>query len=711
MISEWVRAGIVGTFVLVGSIVANAIDAKADPDKSLVEHGRYVALAADCMPCHTASPDNKFAGGLGINTPFGTIYSPNITPDPETGIGKWTFDNFKNAVHNGIRADGAYLYPAMPYTHFTKIEEADLKALWAYLRSLPPIKKARKENGLSFPFSIRSMMFFWRVLFFDEGFYQTDKTKSAGWNRGAYLVEALAHCGACHTPRNLMGATIPSERFEGSHIDTWFAPNITPEALKKINKWDKADLIDFLKKGATSDSTTLGPMQVVVHDSLSKLKESDIADIATFMFDDDAGKGEKLRPPKVAKLAPKVEARAKKLFDSHCAVCHQKTGKGMTGRVPPLAGNPTVVAAQPYNILSAVLQGVPARNGLLAMPSFASTLTDQDIADIANYVRTSWGNEAAPNATPHLVASWRSQVTIPATGAAAKTETKPATDTSETKPAAEAPAASTPAAAPSASTTAKRKPFFIVSNDVVGLQVRSEGEYSQTLGTLSGLIIDSSSGQTLYAVIDRGGFLGFDQYKVVVPFQLVDFTGQWDSPMLAMSAFKLAHAPRITDEAVEDLLQNPDWRRSVAAYFGVALAEPGQAAAPPRSDVTDKSKPSSDKAGADEASHAETAAERGKEIAQTQCSACHTFNKGGGTRVGPNLYGVYGTKIASKPGFSFSAALKKHTGIWDKADLNEWLKSPSTFAPGTYMTFPGLPSQEQRDDVIAYLKSLSTGGG
>ena len=211
MFSNRFHIGIIGTFIIAGSSLFNVKDAKADADKSLVEHGRYMALAADCMPCHTSAPNEEFAGGLGINTPFGTIYSPNITPDSETGIGKWTFDDFKNAVHAGIRADGAYLYPAMPYPHFTKIEESDLKALWAYLRSLPPIKKARKENGLSFPFSVRSLMFFWRVMFFDEGFYQTDKTKSAAWNRGAYLVEALAHCGACHTPRNFMGATIPSD--------------------------------------------------------------------------------------------------------------------------------------------------------------------------------------------------------------------------------------------------------------------------------------------------------------------------------------------------------------------------------------------------------------------------------------------------------------------------------------------------------------------
>ena len=717
MICRYLRNALLGVFAIAAIGIAGAA-AQETPsaDADLVERGRYIALAGDCMPCHTGAPKQEFAGGLGLNTPFGTIYSPNITPDDATGIGKWTFDDFKRAVHDGIRKDGAYLYPAMPYDAFTKIEESDLEALWAYLRSLKAINKPRKANGLGFPFNIRDMMFFWRVLFFDEGYFKPDKEKSATWNRGAYLVEALAHCNDCHTPRNLMGATIPSERFEGAQIDTWYAPNITEKALMEVNKWDKAKLVDFLKKGAAPNSTTLGPMNVVVHDSLSKLEDADIEAIATYMLNDDTGVGETVEPAKVAKLTPKMEGNAETLYTAHCAPCHQKTGEGMKGKVPPLAGNPTVEATDPYNILSVVLQGIPARGGFLAMPSFATQLSDQDISDLANYVRITWGNRSEPDVTPSMVASWRQQVTLPA-------PPKPAAKTAEAssepaaKPAAStAPAQSTPESAPKAQAAApsapatdplpKSKSFYIVTSDLIGLSVRSRNDYAETLGTLSSLVIDSETGQTLYAVIDRGGFLGLGEYKVVVPFRLIQFTGQWDNPMLSMSAFKLENAPRISDTAVEDLLLSADWRRSVDAYFGVALAQPDDkgAKSAAKSEKVAEASPEKEKAPAK--SSADAAAEKGKQIAATQCSACHHFDKGGGTLVGPDLYGVYGEKIATVPGYSFSAALKKHTGDWDAANLNEWLKNPSTFAPGTYMTFPGLPSQTDRDDVIAYLKSL-----
>ncbi len=722
MISNRLRIGLAGGVLALLACHAVADTKKAEPvDASLVDRGKYLALAGDCMPCHTGAPKEAFAGGLALNTPFGKVYSPNITPDDETGIGKWTYDQFKRAVHDGIRADGAYLYPAMPYPDFTKIKADDLKALWAYMRSLKPIKKARKENGLSFPFNIRELMFFWRVLFFDEGYFQPDKSKSAEWNRGAYLVEALAHCSACHTPRNLMGATIPSELFEGTKIDTWYAPDITEKALKEVNKWDQAKLVEFFKGGKSDDSTPLGPMEVVVHESLSNLKDNDLKAIADFMLNDDTGAGDVVQPAKVAELTPKVEERAKKLYDANCSACHQKTGDGMKDKVPPLAGNPTVVASEPYNILSVVLEGIAARDGLLAMPSFAPMLSNQDVADIANYVRTTWGNKSAPDVTAGMVASWRSQVP-PAASASPSADTKDAgatktaADSSKDTSKAGATAtkgadASTPAAAAAAPPTnpLPQKPYYIISNDIVGLVVRSQSDYAQELGTLDGLIIDSTSGQTLYAIVDRGGFLGFDRYKIVVPFQLVKFTGQWDNPTLAIDAFKVENAPRITEDSVEDLLADRDWRRSVAAYFGVALSQPKADAktADAAKGTLDKTKDDAKKASAPKESAAEEAAERGKKIAQAQCSACHSFNKGGGTRVGPNLYGVYGTKIASKPGYSFSAALKKHDGEdWDAANLDKWLKSPSTFAPGTYMTFPGLPSQTDREDVIAYLKSL-----
>ena len=402
---------------LLAGLALTAIDpgkaaTQENPDPDMVARGSYLARAADCMPCHTSARDKTYAGGLRMNTPFGVMYSPNITPDRETGIGAWTFDEFKKALHSGIRADGQFLYPTMPFDAFTKISEDDLKALWSYIRSLPPIKQQNRENELIFPFSIRYGMLAWRMLFFRAQWFEPDPAKSAQWNRGAYLVEALAHCGDCHTPRNLMGATIASERFKGAKIDQWYAPDITPEALAKTNRWDKAQLIAFLKKGAANNSTVLGPMQEVVHDSLSFLTSDDLEAMATYLLDVTNGTS---APALVAakKLPPEIAAHAAKLYADNCATCHQANGQGVAGSIPPLAGNPAVIATKPFDTLSVLLQGVPARDGIPAMPSFAGSLNDNDVAELANYVRTNWGNTAAPNATPVLAASWRTTLSLP----------------------------------------------------------------------------------------------------------------------------------------------------------------------------------------------------------------------------------------------------------------------------------------------------------
>lgn len=402
---------------LLAGLALTAIDpgkaaTQENPDPDLVARGSYLARAADCMPCHTSARDKTYAGGLRMNTPFGVMYSPNITPDRETGIGAWTFDEFKKALHSGIRADGRFLYPTMPFDAFTKISEDDLKALWSYIRSLPPIKQQNRENELTFPFSIRYGMLVWRTLFFRAQWFEPDPAKSAQWNRGAYLVEALAHCGDCHTPRNFMGATIASERFKGAKIDQWYAPDITPEALAKTNRWDKSQLIAFLKKGAANNSTVLGPMQEVVHDSLSFLTSDDLDAMATYLLDVTNGTS---APALVAakKLPPEIAAHAAKLYADNCATCHQANGQGVAGSIPPLAGNPAVIATKPFDTLSVVLQGVPARDGIPAMPSFAGSLNDNDVAELANYVRTNWGNTAAPNATSALAASWRTTLSLP----------------------------------------------------------------------------------------------------------------------------------------------------------------------------------------------------------------------------------------------------------------------------------------------------------
>jgi mono/diheme cytochrome c family protein len=393
-------------------IASDCGDAEEAADPSMIARGSYLARAADCMPCHTSARDKAYAGGLRMNTPFGVMYSPNITPDRETGIGTWTFDEFKKAVHSGIRADGKFLYPTMPFDAFTKISEEDLKALWSYFLSLPPIKQQNRENELTFPFSIRYGMLVWRTLFFRAQWFEPDPTKSAQWNRGAYLVEALGHCGDCHTPRNFMGATVASERFKGARIDQWYAPDITSEVLAKTNRWDKSRLIAFLKKGAANNSTALGPMQEVVHDSLSFLTPDDLDAMASYLLDVTNGSS---APALVAakKLPPEIATHAAKLYADNCATCHQANGQGITGSIPALAGNPAVIAAKPFDTLSVVLQGVPARDGIPAMPSFAGSLNDNDVAEIANYVRTNWGNAAAPNATATLAASWRSTLSLP----------------------------------------------------------------------------------------------------------------------------------------------------------------------------------------------------------------------------------------------------------------------------------------------------------
>jgi mono/diheme cytochrome c family protein len=395
--------------VLLGGFTAHA-QSPAD-DAALVTRGEYLARAADCMPCHTGDKSKPYSGGLSLPTPFGAIFSVNITSDPETGIGRWTYADFKNALHNGIRADGAFLYPAMPFDAYTGIEEDDLKALWAFVRRLPPVKAANYENELAFPFDIRMGMLAWREFFFSPAFFEPTATKSGEWNRGAYLVEALGHCSDCHSPRNIMGAIKGKAQFTGSEIDGFYAPDIASAALART--WNKDSLAQFLRTGSVPQRTSVfGPMAEVVHDSLAYLTAADLTNMVIYLF-------EKPPPPnvpapqKLSPLAADIYQRAAKLYVENCAACHQDHGSGILGAVPPLAGNPAVTPAQPYNVIMVVLAGLPASGNYSAMPSFAGRLSDSQIADLANYLRTSWGNNAAPNATASMVAAWRTTVNVP----------------------------------------------------------------------------------------------------------------------------------------------------------------------------------------------------------------------------------------------------------------------------------------------------------
>jgi mono/diheme cytochrome c family protein len=370
--------------------------------QTLVQQGEYLARAGDCTSCHTAQQGQPFAGGFRLDTPFGYLLSPNITPDQQTGIGSWSADDLYRTLHDGVNKHGQYLFPAMPYTSYTKVTRADSDAIYAYLMSLPAVTNAVEVNHLSFPFNVRLSMLGWNELYFDKGTYQADPKQSDSWNRGAYLVEGLGHCSECHSPRNLLGGIEQSKAFSGAEIDGWFALNLTDGLKTGLGKWSVAEIATYLKTGADKGkSTSLGPMAEVVHNSLSFMTDSDLQAMAEYLKALPASS--RMSPDYKPDTSLKTGAT---LYVDNCSGCHQAQGSGMPGVFPPLAGNGVVLAEDPNDILKVVLFGVPVQDGYIAMPSFGH-LSDQQIADLANYVRNSWGNQASANATASQVASLR----------------------------------------------------------------------------------------------------------------------------------------------------------------------------------------------------------------------------------------------------------------------------------------------------------------
>ncbi|HTJ90201.1 MAG TPA: cytochrome c [Acidocella sp.] len=395
-----------------------SLTAPADP-AALIARGKYLTLAADCMPCHTGPNRAPFSGGLVLNTPFGGLTSPNITPDKATGIGNWTDKQFWNAVHDGIAPGHSYLvfprylYPAMPFTSYTKLSYADVMAIKAYLFSLPPVSAPRAANALNFPFNQRPAMLGWRLLFFRPGPMHMKPGWDEAMKNGAYLTEALGHCQECHTPRNLMGAMITDRAFAGSPIDAFYAPNISSDKTYGVGGWPKVDLVAYLHHdGNMTKGSAYGPMQEVVLESLSQIPASDVADMADYLQTQTKPQA----PPPAQAMHDLANSRAlgKQVYASNCASCHGATGGGISPFIPNLAGNSSVIAAMPYNVLGAVLNGIgPWRAGGPPMPSFAGSLSDAEIAGVANYVRTSWGNKGVPNATPQDVMNLRAVAAVP----------------------------------------------------------------------------------------------------------------------------------------------------------------------------------------------------------------------------------------------------------------------------------------------------------
>jgi len=368
------------------------------------QRGEYLARAGDCVSCHTANGGAPFAGGLRLDTPFGYMLSPNITPDPDTGIGRWSSGDFWRALHEGVNRQGKDMYPTMPYDFYTRMTREDVDAIFAFLATIKPVHNAVQVNHLYFPFDQRWTMAAWRELYFSEGTYKPVPGKSSSWNRGAYLVEGPGHCSDCHSPRNLLGGIEKSKDFNGAVIDGWFALDLTSDIATGLGAWSVDDIATYLRTGAyKGKTTTLGPMAEVVRNSMSYMTEADLQAMAEYL---------KAIPPesrlRTGRVAPDAtRAQGATLYLDHCAGCHQSLGRGIPGVFPPLAGNGVIVATDPADIFKVVLQGIPAQNGRVPMPAFANRLSDAQISDIANYIRTSWGNAAAPNATPAMVAKLR----------------------------------------------------------------------------------------------------------------------------------------------------------------------------------------------------------------------------------------------------------------------------------------------------------------
>jgi mono/diheme cytochrome c family protein len=394
-------------FVLALALLASTPQAMAQQkpaEAALLAKGEYLARAGDCIACHTAREGKLFAGGLPMKTPFGTLYTSNITPDPQTGIGAWTSDQFYLMMHNGRFPDGRLVYPAMPFASYTRVTREDSEAIYAYLRSIAPVKQPNRPHDLTFPFNNRSLIIGWRTLFFSEGEFKSDPTKSTEWNRGAYLVEGLGHCGMCHTAINALGGSSQSQAFEGGLIpmQNWYAPSLTSNKEAGLGDWTIEEITDYLRKGVSARGAVYGPMAEVVYNSTQYLNDDDIRAMAIYL----KGLAQGSSPEKPATPLPSAESSllfslGKPIFDRECASCHGATGLGMPPHYPPLAGNQSIQMVSAVNAIRMVLNGgyPPGTAGNprpYGMPPFAQRLSDDEVAAVVTYIRTSWGNRGDP---------------------------------------------------------------------------------------------------------------------------------------------------------------------------------------------------------------------------------------------------------------------------------------------------------------------------
>ncbi|MDB5624182.1 MAG: cytochrome c, class [Devosia sp.] len=376
----------------------------------LIETGEVLAAVGDCAVCHTAPGGQPYAGGLAVETPFGTIHSTNITPDPATGIGAWSLDAFRRALHQGVSRNGQYLYPAFPYDHYTKVSDADVEALYAFLTSLDPVESAPKPNELRFPFNQRVLMAGWNLLFFKEGRYQPDPSRSEEWNRGAYLAEGLGHCGACHTPRNALGALEGDRHYDGATVEGWHAPALNEQSPSQV-PWTADSLVNYFLDGWDQDhGIAAGPMTPVVNE-MALLSEEDAYAVAEYVLslqnqEDIEGRTTAAQTFAEARQFGSPETPATgpaptgdpaydaglAIFSRVCANCHRAGTE-----TAPLGALASINGPDPSNLLHVVVDGIvpPANSPTRTMPAFGGALSEAELVNLATFMRTHFSQQPA----------------------------------------------------------------------------------------------------------------------------------------------------------------------------------------------------------------------------------------------------------------------------------------------------------------------------
>ena len=366
----------------------------------VIARGAYLARVGNCVGCHTPTGGASFAGGRGIETPFGVVYAPNITPHTTTGIGNWSASEFWRAMHHGRAKDGRLLYPAFPYPSFTQVTRDDSDALYAYLRSVKPVEQANRQHALRFPYGTQAALAVWRALYFRPAPHRADPAQSAEWNRGSYLVQGLGHCAACHSPRNRLGATSLNAEFAGGLMPdaSWYAPSLATPKEAGVQDWAQDEVVKLLQTGVSAHASVSGPMAEVVYNSTQYLSAQDLGAMTLFLAsipikEHDAPRA---RPADGEQLG-----RGAKIYDEHCASCHGDKGQGVSGIYPALAANRALSLSSPNNLVQMIRHGgfSPTTAGNprpFGMPPFGQAFSNDEVAAVATYLRQSWGNAAPP---------------------------------------------------------------------------------------------------------------------------------------------------------------------------------------------------------------------------------------------------------------------------------------------------------------------------